>query len=95
MPEKKMTCVEAVRILLSRWKVGEMKTGGKIEREVNMILRLADSDEFPSGHTIGRRFREQKGFDIVSNMHGKDSKYVRLEQNDRVKMTSKGVGANG
>lgn len=77
--EKKMSCREAVRIMLSRWEVGASKTGGRIEREVRQILFEADSDECPSGKTISRRFQEQKPFDIVSSMEGAHSKYERFK----------------
>jgi len=77
MKEKGMTCVEAARILIRRWPVGTEKTGGRIEREIRKILFESNSEEYPSGNTIMRRFRENKPASITSTMHGKDSRYIK------------------
>jgi len=77
MNEKGLTCMEAARILIQRWPVGTEKTGGKVEREIRKILFESNSDEYPSGNTIMRRFRENKPSNIISTMHGKYSIYVR------------------
>ena len=79
MAEKKMTTCDAVVYMLKNWPLGFERTGAAVEREVRRILFMNQSDEYPSGNTIMRRFREKKDlFCIESTMHGQHSKYVRV-----------------
>jgi hypothetical protein len=79
MPKEKMSCVDAVRRMIKEWPSGERRSAGKIERSVDFILRSENSDEYPSGNTIMRRFREMKGNTVVSDMHGRDSRYTKVK----------------
>lgn len=78
-----MSAEQAVAILCERWKIGELKTGRSIQREVEVIMLEAGVPEMalPMQVTIMRRMRDvddSYGIHVARN-HRCASTYVKEE----------------